>query len=287
MNNHLTADVSPRATFDPRILARTLGSGWNGPPAPSTPDEFECSSFKIRAADSSGERSSASVLIERMYATRGYSRTRLPEDHCPNLLTLVANDHRATIGTLTVGFDSNDGLLADDLFGDEVDQLRRAGYQVCEFTKLAMDTVAQSKPVLMALFNVAYIYSHLIRGVDHLLIEVNPRHARFYETMLGFTVIGPKRLNRRVNAPAVLLSLSFEHARENIARFGGRPELASIERSLYPHSFSAREEAGIVNRLRRRFGDRAERSRFTPMRRSAIGATVQIPTEYSTEAQFA
>ena len=228
-------------------------------------------SFKIRAADSSGERSSANILIDKMYATRGYQTTPLPAESTPNLITLVASDHHSTIGTLTIGFDSGDGLLVDDLFPDEVNKLRDSGRTVCEFTKLAMDNVTRSKPVLAALFNVAYLYAHKIKFADNLLIEVNPRHVRYYRSMLGFTVIGPKRLNRRVNAPAVLLSLDLAYAREQISNLGGKPELAETCRSLYPFSFSGREEAGIIGRLRRTkaeaiqvFGFYSDRAFFAP-----------------------
>jgi hypothetical protein len=208
--------------------------------------------FKIRAADSRGHRSSASILINKMYATRGYTTTGLPTQPMPNRITLVACEHEETLGTITVGFDSTSGLLVDELFREEVDLLRAQGRQVCEFTKLAMDSVVKSKRVLASLFHTAYIYAHRLKGHQNLLIEVNPRHVRYYERMLGFVVKSGERLNTRVNAPAVLLSLDFAHAHEQIARFGGKPHLAANERSLYPYFFSVGEEAGIVARLRHR-----------------------------------
>ena len=91
---------------------------------------------------------------------------------------------------ISVGFDSPIGLLCDELYLDEINVLRDAGRKVCEFTKLAMDSVVHSKRVLAALFHVAYIYAHRIKGFHHLLIEVNPRHVRYYEKMLGFRVSG-------------------------------------------------------------------------------------------------
>ena len=206
--------------------------------------------FKIRAADSSGHRSSASILINRMYAKRGYLTASLPEEEVPDRMTLTASDHDAVIGTISVGFDSPIGLLCDELYLDEINVLRDAGRKVCEFTKLAMDNLVHSRRVLASLFHVAYIYAHRIRGVDQLMIEVNPRHVRYYERMLGFKVSGPQRLNRRVSAPAVLMSLDFRHAHEQINRLGGKPELADMNRSLYPLFFSVPEEAGIVGRLR-------------------------------------
>jgi hypothetical protein len=220
--------------------------------------------FKIRAADSWGERSSASMLISRLYAGRGYrtNTNRLPNQPHPSQLTLVASDRDVVIGTLTVGFDSDDErLLADDLFPSEVNSLRNSGREICEFTKLALDGLVRSQRVLAAMFHVAFIYAHRIKGCDDLLIEVNPRHTRFYEAKLGFKAIGPQRLNRRVNAPAVLLSLDLWQAQEQVARFGGKPALVTTERSLYPFGFSASEESGIVGRFQRRPDRTAEPAR--------------------------
>ena len=213
-------------------------------------EEVECASyFKIHAARCSGTRSSASTLIDKMYAKRGYLSTPLSAEKTPHRLTLVASDHHGTIGTMTIGFDAGDGLLVDELFPEEVRKLRDAGRTVCEFTKLAMDNVVRSKRVLAALFNVAYLYAYKIKGADNLLIEVNPRHVRYYRNMLGFKVIGPKRLNTRVNATAVLLSLDLAYVNEQIVELGGKPELAATNRSIYPYSFSNREESGIISRL--------------------------------------
>ena len=111
-------------------------------------------------------------------------------------------------------------------------------------------TRKSSQRVLAAMFHVAFIQAHRIRGCDNLLIEVNPRHRRFYETKLGFEVIGPVRTNQRVNAPALLLSLDLWQAQARVVEFGGRPAASANERSLYPYAFSTQEEAGIVARLR-------------------------------------
>lgn len=207
--------------------------------------------FKIRAADSFGSRSTASILVSRRYTSRGYRFDPPAYDESPHRLTLVASDHMAVVGTLTVGFDSAEGLLADDLFPEELRTLRASGHDLCEFTKLAMEGVLRSQRVLAALFHVAFIQAHCIRGCDTLLIEVNPRHVHYYHVKLGFKAVGPVRHNRRVEAPAVLMSLDLWYAHEQIRKFGGRPELARDERSLYPLGFSQAEEAGIVARMRR------------------------------------
>jgi len=219
-----------------------------GSPAVKEVERALC--FNIRAADSSGARTSANILIDKMYAKRGYLSSPMSTEKTPNRLTLVASDHHRTIGTLTIGFDNGNGLLVDDLFPEEVRKLRADGCSVCEFTKLAMDNVVRSKRVLAALFNVAYLYAYKIKRADNLLIEVNPRHVRYYQNMLGFKAIGSTRMNARVNAPAVLLSLDLTYVSEKVDELGGRPELAATNRSIYPHFFSNREESRIINRLR-------------------------------------
>lgn len=219
--------------------------------------------FTIRAADSDGQRSSASILINKMYATRGYRSSFLPAEKTPERITLVASHNDATIGTMTIGFDCSSGLLVDELFSAETDRLRDSGRSVCEFIKLAIDSSVKSRLVLASLFHVAFICAHRLKGVDNVVIEVNPRHVRYYERMLGFKVAGPERLNPRVDAPAVLLNLDLAHADRQIARFGGQPDYAQSlgERSLYPYFFSSQEQAGIVRRLQRQQPPRANRTR--------------------------
>lgn len=204
----------------------------------------------VRAADSDGRRSSANILVNRMYAWRGYDCAQgSAESRSQNRITLVATEHDSTVGTLTIGFDGADGLLVDDLFADEAQRMRLDGTVLCEFTKLAVDSARQSRAVLASMFHMAFIYAREVNRCDRILIEVNPRHVRYYERMLGFVVRGSERTNLRVNAPAVLLSLDLSHARTQIDRFGGQPELAPVERSLYPYFFSRAEELGIVQRL--------------------------------------
>jgi hypothetical protein len=244
-NTIIAAPFEPNAFMRPMVLEE-VESTW------LADTEIGQRLFKIRAANSEGHRSSANILVNRRYAWRGYqsSLSSATEFDGDKRITLVAVGHDEMIGTISVGFDDDDGLCVDGVFPEEVSALREEGRRICEFTKLAMDGVVRSKRVLASLFHVAYIYAHRLKRFDSLLIEVNPRHVRYYERMLGFKVVGSRRLNRRVNAPAVLLCLDFSHAHEQINRFGGKPECAAVERSLYPYFFSVQEEAGIVGRLR-------------------------------------
>jgi hypothetical protein len=211
-------------------------------------DRDERRLLTIRAADTEGHRSSAHILVKRMYAWRGYSTPPVPEPGAPSRITLVASDHDVTLGTITVGFDSAQGLLVDELFGESVEKLRVEGATLCEFLKLAVHGAVRSKRVLASLFHTAFIYARQIKYCDRLLIEVNPRHVRFYESMLGFEVLVRERMNGRVNAPAVLMCLDLAYANERI----GKAHTGSYDRSLYRDCFSRDETAGIANRLRRR-----------------------------------
>jgi hypothetical protein len=204
--------------------------------------------FKVRLADNEGRRNTASMLVNKMYAWRGY-KIAWHAKRQPNRITLVASHGTAPMATISIGFDSGDGLLVDQLYKEEIDVLRAEGAKVCEFTKLAVDGATRSKRVLATLFHIAYIYSYKMNGFTDLFIEVNPRHVRFYEQMLGFKQFGPERLNLRVNAPAVLLRLEFAYLEQQLARFAGRPDLARVEKSLYPYGFSAAEERGVMGRL--------------------------------------
>lgn len=209
--------------------------------------------FSIRSAQSWDHRHSASMLIKKMYATRGYLTSALPDQPQPTRVTFVASDEDTAIGTMTIGFDSDQGLFVDDLFSENTNALRAQGRRICEFTKLAMDSVVRSKQVLASLFHVAYIHAHRSMEFDDLLIEVNPRHVRYYQNMLGFKVLGEPKMNTRVGAISVLMRLEFAHTCEKLRCFGGKPELAGVERSLYPLSFNQVDEDSILDRLNASF----------------------------------
>ena len=205
--------------------------------------------FKIKAAESDERRGMVNSLLKNRYGWRGYQEVTLPTDQSVHKFTLSAVEEEAIIGTITVSCDGPKRLSADDAFAEEVEALRAQGRRLCEFTKLAVDPTVGTKRVLAALFHVAYIVAHRIRGYDMLLIEVNPRHVRYYERMLGFSIKSEERMNRSVNAAAVLLSIEFSEVMKQIGIFGGQPELMATERSLYPGFFSLKEEASILSRM--------------------------------------
>ena len=209
-------------------------------------------SYGIRLTDTSDGRNSASMLINRMYAWRGYTGDHQPSND-PNRITLTATDKGDVVGTLSIGIDSDVGLMADEVFGPELDAHRANGAKLCEFTKFAFDPSVRSKTALANVFHLAVIYARDMHGCTDIIIEVNPRHRRFYERMLGFRKEGDLKINTRVDAPAYLLRVNLKYVTEQIGIFGGTfaSDGETEERSFYPFFFSPREERGIINRLLR------------------------------------
>lgn len=210
----------------------------------------EKSEFRIRLANTDNRRGAASILINKMYSWRGYGNVATPI-HNPNRITLLASGPAdVPIGTISMGLDSPLGLYADTMYHDELEQLRQQGKIICEYNRLAIDPEIKSKRVLASLFHIAYLYPYYLFGHTDGVLEVNPRHVRFYEKMMGFTQIGPERTCPRVNAPAVLLHTDFSYAEEQIRKWGGLMDKACHERSLYPYFFNPADEAGILGRLK-------------------------------------
>jgi hypothetical protein len=189
----------------------------------------------------------AVALVQKKYAGRGYvvpvgKRQR-------RVLTFLAYDEGLIVGTVGVGADSDKGLSADELYRADIDRLRAEGCRVCEFTRLAVDRTAASKPVLAGLFHTAYLYASKICGYTHAVIEVNPRHIAFYGKELKFHPVGPERLNQRVHAPAVLLCASFETIAQGLAKYAGKSPPPGTRRTLFHYGFPPEEEKGVLKRL--------------------------------------
>jgi hypothetical protein len=203
--------------------------------------------YKIRLAHSRRSFNSASMLVQRMYLQKGYDIPGMQK--MPDRITLTASQNGIVAGTITLGIDAGNGLLADENYKQEVDRIRAEGRRVCELTKFAVDQTLGSKRVLAALFNVAYIYGRVLHKQTDVVIEVTPKHAKFYKRMLGFEQMGTERLNSRVNTVGVLLRLEIEYVDRQIERWGGKADQAEDERSLYPYFFSKEDEEGITQRL--------------------------------------
>lgn len=191
-------------------------------------------------------------LVERRYTDRGLAvaRERYSSRNEAGDIVCTARDGDKIVGTLSVRFDGVGGLHADALFAAELAEWRAAGITLCEFGGLAVDKHSHDpKRVLAQIFHLGYLHAHRRAGCNRLAIEVNPRHVAFYRRWLGLLPYTTPRHNARVNAPAVLMSVDFATVREQIALWGGRPDLLASARSLYPLAWDEATEAAMLAKI--------------------------------------
>ncbi len=166
----------------------------------------------VRAIENAHERFAAAMLVRRMYAWRGY---RLNDSvsllNSQDAVTIAAWEDREIAATLTLNRDTGSGLLCESLYPLEIAHLRAKSRQICEYTRFATDPDFSTPELLETLFIFGYELARFRFGATDAVIEVNPRHARYYERDLGFSRIGECRICPRVEAPAILLhrNLSF------------------------------------------------------------------------------
>jgi hypothetical protein len=201
----------------------------------------------IRLVETRKKIEAACQLVNDRYAWRGYGgRHEIPAD--AHHMTFTAEIDEVVVGTITLAIDSSLGLAIDGAFSAEVDAFRcLPGTKVCELTKFAFSPNVQSKELMAALFHIVFVYGSRAHGGTDLFIEVNPRHVRFYESMLGFERVGDLKQNESVAAPAQLMRLKVSDIQAQIRRCGGTHQNST--RSLYPLFFSPVEEDGIYRRL--------------------------------------
>lgn len=210
---------------------------------------IKCKDYKIRLVNSYEQRIKANKLIRDRYASKGYitNNSIIPHQNLHQISFEASNDHQV-FGTITLTIDSSKGLLADNLYADEINNFRNKNKTVCELSKFASYTKHGSKEIFATLFHLAYIYAYILHNVSDAVIEINPRHVFFYKRMLGFRQIGIERICERVNAPAVLLHLDLDYMSEQISSLSQQDPANS--RTIYPYFLSQHEEKRLTKKLR-------------------------------------
>ena len=168
---------------------------------------------------------SAEDLVCRRYAWRGYRLSPAEQSNAPGAdaglrVMLLAQKAGRLMGTLTVRPDTAHGLFAEQTYADEIQTMRRDGHRLGELVKLAVEEGADWRAALDALVQSAYLITRVVHAMTDVVIEVNPRHVRFYQRVFGFAVAAAERFCERAGAPSVLLRLDLEN-------FGRRLQLAA------------------------------------------------------------
>jgi N-acyl amino acid synthase FeeM len=182
--------------------------------------------LRCSIAQSAQELGQARTLVRDRYAWRGYDVGQLQDspksgpEPGRREVTFVVSASEVPLGTVTLGLDGDEGLLAEGTDEGVINKARQAGRRVCELTRLAIVDNADSKAVLASLFSLAHAVGRSIYGVTDVFIEVNPRHVSFYSRLMGFVVAAGEKFCDRVRAPSVLLRLEVDELEERLDMLG-------------------------------------------------------------------
>ena len=209
--------------------------------------------LEYKVADSPAEREAAFRLVYEAYVRSGLAepnpyRLRVTPFHLlPTTTVFVAKCQAEVVCTVTLVEDGKLGLPLETVYAREVARLRRSGAKLAEVCALA-DRRADLARVLPTFVELTRLVAHfgLHHGtVQHLLVAVHPRHARFYQRFMAFEPFGPLRDYPSVrNRPAVALMLDLlrpEHRRHpNYRRFFGEP-IEPRRLARFPMTFHERQ----------------------------------------------
>jgi hypothetical protein len=185
------------------------------------PAEAANNQIVYKLAASQHEREAAFRLVYDAYrrldlVPQNRFRMRVTAHHLlPTTDVFVASRHGRVIGTLTLVGDGELGLPMEDVYGVEIARSRSQGDRLGEATSLALrrGEFRRLYPVFIRLTQLMFCYSQR-RGMSQVVIAVHPRHARFYQRIMKFQVIGVQRPYPLVrHEPAVALCLDFDRVR--------------------------------------------------------------------------
>ncbi|GEM_PF-1636642 len=166
-------------------------------------------------------------LVHQEYLNRGYCESNPSQMHYTyycvlpksRTILLLEKGEKKILGTGSLILDSPCGFPAEPLFPEELRQIRGEGRRLAEVTLLAISTQAFGKKVFsltnlqkliatFRLFKALFTYARS-QGVTDLIIAVNPRHEKLYQS-LTFKPMGPVRPYSGVrNNPALLMHLDI------------------------------------------------------------------------------
>lgn len=168
---------------------------------------------QYKLASSLEERIAALRLVYNAYVSAGLikpneHRLRVTPFHLhPSTKIFLAIENGEIVHTMSFIHDSEMGLPMEVIYHREIETLRRLGRRFGEVSCLAGNEI--SLEIFMGLCRFVFCYG-LFARLDHFVIAVHPRHARFYERIWGFRQFGPYRVYPCVeNHPAVALELDF------------------------------------------------------------------------------
>lgn len=220
------------------------------------------SEFSIKVANTLEEREAVFQLAYRIYLEKGFVKQNAggklinSYDADSETLILLVKDRKSNIvGSVTLVFDGSSRLPAEKIFKDELKSLKNNNGKIAEISRLVIDPkYRNSKEILLLLFNYLFIYANKVMKYNYLAIEVNPKHATYYTTLLQFRQIGSERPCPNVEkAPAVLLYIPLEIGVKEVLRESNSLEPVKKNRSLYQYFIKPEQEQLVAFYLRKQF----------------------------------
>lgn len=233
--------------------------------------------FRTGLIASENHVSEALDFVRENYRQAGYASPDSLRPTTADSLTAAAKRHHKMIGTLSLWRDGPAGLQADEIYGDELNRLRRRGDRLGEFGRLAMDSRTPALTLLLSMVGKVAAAGCDRWHLTDFIVECNPRHVGFYTRMLGFSAIGEKRNCSQVDAPAVLLHVAAGHLLHVTRQFGHVARIKSIrtDESADEHEVEGVPAAGVS----------VERFTFEAPKDESAG-TAWLPYGFSASANF-
>ena len=194
-------------------------------------------------------------LQHDQYVAQGYmdphpSGLRLSVHHAlPSTYVFVARSGHRVVGTMTLIVDSALGLPMDEIYSDDLRELRRERSGLTEFSGLALDPDYKSSGVAILLRLIRMVVLHAIQvlHLSDVCIAINPRHAAFYRKAFYFEDLGGLKPYGKVNgAPAVALRLDLDLLRGFIRELAADRTISS---GVYSFLFRPRSVELAMTRL--------------------------------------
>ncbi|PCJ59952.1 MAG: hypothetical protein COA79_09100 [Planctomycetota bacterium] len=193
-----------------------------------------------------------SVYVEKEFATPNKSKMwfSLFDAH-PDTVTFIAKENNVLVGAITVVFNSEMGLPANDLYADEINEFITEGHKVAEIISLGIQKRARyAQKILIKLFNFAYLAARGLHSVTDLIITVNPKHEPFYKRKLLFDMLGGNKCYEKVGgAEAVLLKLDLKKIEKLVdkIRLEKHPK-----KTIYQQFFKASEKLELIKKIKKK-----------------------------------
>ena len=229
-------------------IRKTMSSLENGDPLV---EKVKPSGFTIKVANTLEEREAVFHLAYQVYLDKSYVKKneskRLINTYdadADTTILIVKDTNNKVVGSLTLVFDGQSRLPAEKIYSQELNALKSKNEKMVEISRLVIDpNFRNSKEILVLLFNYLYIYSYYVKSYSCLVIEVNPRHIAYYNSLLNFKPIGSEKPCPNVeSAPAILMYLSLKHSQDEVLRLTKNTESEKNNRSLYQYFVSPEQE---------------------------------------------